>query len=77
MFFVVVFFFCVCFRQQRVVVNAIKSDWAPVVSGVLQGTIVGPLLFFLYTNDISVGIDSQIRLFADDCVYYREIKQYT
>ena len=57
-----------CFRQQRVVVNGVKSDWAPVVSGVPQGTVLGPLLFSLYINDIPVGIDSQIRLFADDCV---------
>ena len=63
-----------CFRQQRVVVNGVKSDWAPVVSGVPQGTVLGPLLFSLYINDIPVGIDSQIRLFADDCVCYREIK---
>ena len=45
-----------------------KSDWAPVVSGVPQGTVLGPLLFSLYINDIPFGIDSQIRLFADDCV---------
>ena len=38
------------------------------------GTILGPLLFSLYINDIPVGIDSQIRLFADDCVCYREIR---
>ena len=63
-----------CFRQQRVVVNGIKSDWAPVVSGVPQGTVLGPLLFSLYMNDISVDIESEIRLFADDCVCYREIK---
>ena len=63
-----------CFRQQRVVVNGVKSDWAPVLSGIPQGTILGPLLFSLYINDISSDIESEIRLFADDCVCYREIK---
>ena len=52
-----------------------KSDWAPVVSGVPQGTILAPLLFSLYINDISIGTDSQIRLFADDCVCYHEIRK--
>ena len=61
------------FRQQRIVVNDAKSDWAPVVSGVTQGTVLGPLLFFLCINDVPVGIDTQIRLFADDC-FYREIR---
>ena len=55
-------------------VNGIKSDWVPVVLGVPQGTVLGPLLFPLYINDISVDIESEIRLFADDCVCYREIK---
>ena len=63
-----------CFKQQRVVVNGIKSDWDPVVSGVTQATVLGPLLFSLYINDISADIESEIRLFADDCVCYREIK---
>ena len=63
-----------CFRQQRVEVNGIKSDWAPVLSGVPQGTVLGPVLFSLYINDITTDIDSEIRLFADDCVCYREIK---
>ena len=62
-----------CFRKQRVVVNGVKSDWAPVLSGVPQGTVLGPLLFSLYINDISSDIESEIRLFVDDCVCYREI----
>ena len=63
-----------CFRQQRVVVNGVKSDWAPVLSVVPQDSVLGPLLFSLYINDISSDIQSEIRLFADDCVCYREIK---
>ena len=61
-----------CFRQ-RVVVSGVKSDRAPVLSGVPQGIVLGPLLFSLYINDISSDIESEIRLFAD-CVCYREIK---
>ena len=52
----------------------IKSDWALVLSGAPQGTVLGPLLFTLYINDISADIESEIRLFADDCVCYREIR---
>ena len=65
-----------CYRQQRVAVNGAKSNGAPVLSDVPKGTVLGPLLFSLYINDISTDIDSDIRLFADDCecVCYREIK---
>ena len=62
------------YRQPRVVVNGAKLYWAPVLSGVPQGTILGPLLFSLYINDISTDNDSETRLFADDCVCYRDIK---
>ena len=63
-----------CFRQLRIVVNGVKSDWAPVLSGVPQITVLGPLLFSLYINDISSDTESEIRLFADDCDCYLEIK---
>ena len=63
-----------CYRQQRVVVNGVKSDWAPVVSGVPLVTVLDPFLFFLHMNDITADIKSEIRPFADDCVCYSEIK---
>ena len=63
-----------CFRQQRIVVNGVKSNWALVLSGVSQGTVLGPLLFSLCINDISLDTESEIRPFADDCVCYLEIK---
>ena len=63
-----------CDRQQRVMVIGVKSDWAPVLSGVPQGPVLGPLLFSLYINDITEDIGLELRLLADDCVCYREIK---
>ena len=60
-----------CSRQQRVVINGAKSEWAPVLSGVPQDLSV---VVFLYINDIIDDIDSEIRLFADDCVCYRQIQ---
>ena len=44
------------------------------MSGVPQGTALGPLLFSLYINNITEDIDSKLRTFADNCVCYREIK---
>ena len=55
-------------------VNGVKSDRAPVLSGVPKGTVLGPLLFSLYIDDITEDIDWELRLFADDCVCYHEIK---
>ena len=60
-------------REQRVVVNGSQLSWLPVTSGVPQGTVLGPLLFLLYINDITADMKSDIRLFADDCIPYRTI----
>ena len=46
----------------------------PIVSGVPQGTVLGPLLFSQHINDIMSDIESEIRLFADDCICYHESK---
>ena len=61
-------------RSQQVVVNGQCSKPADVLSGVPQGTVLGPMLFLLYINDITDGIDSGMRLFADDSIVYREIQ---
>jgi hypothetical protein len=60
-------------RMQRVVVNGECSSWGKVTSGVPQGTVTGPLWFLIFINDLPLGIQSHIRLFADDCVIYRTI----
>jgi len=60
-------------RWQCVVVNGSCSDWSNVSSGVLQGTVLGPVLFLLYINDLPTDISSEDRLFADDTVLFRQI----
>ena len=62
-------------RFQAVSVNGRHSTWVEVTSGVPQGSVLGPALFLLYINDIQDHITSRIRLFADDSIVYREIKQ--
>ena len=49
------------------------SDITDVTSGVPQGSVLGPILFMLYSNDINENIQSSIRLFADDSIIYRKI----
>jgi ribonuclease P/MRP protein subunit RPP40 len=53
-------------RTQRAVINEIKSDQQPVRAGVPQGSILGPLLFLVYINDLPDQVASNISLFADD-----------
>ncbi len=63
-----------CHRTQKVVVDGEESPLSQVTSGVPQGTVLGPLMFLLFINDIVDNVSSEIRLFADDCVLYQEVK---
>ena len=61
-------------REQKVVVDGRSSSSEAVTSGVPQGTVLGPLLFLLYINDLPSVVSSQVCLFADDCLMYRPIR---
>ena len=61
-------------REQRVLVGGAASSQTSVDSGVPQGTVLGPLLFLLHINDLPQVVSSQVRLFADDCLLYRDIR---
>jgi hypothetical protein len=60
-------------RTQGVRVGGYLSEEVRVTSGVPQGSFLGPLLLLTHMNDITMNIESTIRLFADDCVIYRKI----
>ena len=59
-------------RLQQVSLNGVKSDWIELKQGVPQGTILGPLLFTLYVNDLTEQIteDARIIQYADDCLLF-------
>ena len=61
-------------RKQSVVVDGKQSKFIDVVCGVPQGTVSGPLLFLLHINDLLSVVSTKVRLYADDCLIYRNIK---
>ena len=62
---------------QRVVLNGQVSKWAAVNAGVPQGSILGPLLFLIYINDLLTGLSSNSRLFADDTSLFSVVRDMT
>ena len=61
-------------RFQRVVLNGQTSNWKNILAGVLQGSILGLLLFLIFINDIPEGIQSNIKKFADDTSIFSVMK---
>ena len=61
-------------RTQRAVVNDETSGPASVKSGVQPGSVLGPLLFLIFINDLAEHTPSTVRLFANDCVMYKSVK---
>ena len=60
-------------RRQRVVVDGEVSTWKSVLSGVPQGSVLGPILFLIYINDLDDSITSNVLKFADDTKLFRKV----
>lgn len=61
-------------RKQRVQVNGYFSNWAEVTSGIPQGSVLGPILFVIYINDLPDLVVSDIIMYADDTKMSKEIR---
>ena len=57
-------------RSQCVEVNGVRSEFLPINCGVPQGSILGPQLFLLYINDLSISVNCQLSLYADDSALF-------
>ena len=66
-------------RRQRVIVDGESSNWKSVLSGVPQGSVLGPILFliYIYINDLEDDISSKVLKFADDTKVFRKVTNDT
>jgi hypothetical protein len=62
-------------RKQKVVINGEESSWADVLSGVPQGSVIGPLLFVIYINDLPEEVHTTVKIFADDTKLFTDISR--
>ena len=60
-------------REQRVFLNGQTSDWRKIMSGIPQGSVLGPLLFLIYINDLADGIKSLCKISADDTSLFSKV----
>ena len=61
-------------RKMRIMVRGQYSEWVDVISGVPQGSVLGPILFLIYVNDIPETVNCSIKMFADDTKLFRTVK---
>ena len=59
--------------KQRVVLNGQTSNWRKIISGVQQGSLLGPYLVLFYVNNLSDGITSICKIFADDTSLFSKV----
>jgi ribonucleases P/MRP protein subunit RPP40 len=61
-------------RYQRVMINGVASSWQPILSGVPQGSVLGPLLFLIFINDLGADLACRLLMFADDTKLFARIQ---
>ena len=61
----------------REIVDCEISNWKSVLSGVPQGSVLGPILFLIYINDLEDDISSKVLKFADDTKVFRKVTNFT